>query len=186
MKSSAMIAAFLVAALSAQTAGAESVILGKSDARTCFEAARAHLSDADALDACNKAVAADAASAQDRVGSFVNRGIVKMAGADFTGAITDFDAAIAMDPREPEAFLNKGIALLKRDADARTARAMLDAAIEKRTVKPELAYYARGIAEERIGDVRGAYRDYRKAAALAPTWEDPRRELARFRIVGQS
>lgn len=186
MKRYMTVAALAVAGLSVSGANAAITVLGKSEARTCYESARAHLTGESALDACNKAIRDQATSAQDRLASFVNRGIVKMASADLAGAVADFDTAIALDPNEPEAFLNKGIALLNQNADSKAARAMLDAAIAKRTAKPELAYYMRGIANERIGDVRGAYEAYRQAVLLAPTWDEPRRELARFRIVRQS
>ena len=47
---------------------------------------------------------------------------------------------------------------------------------------PEKAYYNRAIANENLGDVTAAYRDYSKAAELAPTWDAPKTELARFSV----
>ena len=34
-----------------------------------------------------------------------------------------------------------------------------------------------------LGDVNAAYRDYRRAAELAPDWAEARAELARFRVM---
>jgi adenosine deaminase len=47
-----------------------------------------------------------------------------------------------------------------------------------------LAYFARAVAHEGLGNLGAAYRDYRQAAALAPQWGLPARELRRFRTQG--
>ena len=44
------------------------------------------------------------------------------------------------------------------------------------------AYFYRAAANEDLGDARAAYGDYRQAAALAPSWDAPRLELARFQV----
>ena len=51
--------------------------------------------------------------------------------------------------------------------------------------EPEKAYYNRGVAEERLGDVRSAYFDYRTASQLKPDWSLPKIELARFTVTPQ-
>jgi tetratricopeptide (TPR) repeat protein len=50
---------------------------------------------------------------------------------------------------------------------------------------PHRAYFGRAIAREEAGDLEGAYADYSKAAELAPEWDLPRRELARFTVTTQ-
>ena len=40
----------------------------------------------------------------------------------------------------------------------------------------------RGLANEGLGDLNAAYRDYSRAAALKPDWAAPKTELARFTV----
>jgi tetratricopeptide (TPR) repeat protein len=51
------------------------------------------------------------------------------------------------------------------------------------TVRPEIAYYSRGVAHEMLGNMRAAYEDYRQAAALKPEWQDPQTQLRRFSVI---
>ena len=51
----------------------------------------------------------------------VNRGILHALKKDYSKALSDYDQAKTLDPDEPEAFLNKGLLLLRletRDAEA--------------------------------------------------------------------
>jgi tetratricopeptide (TPR) repeat protein len=89
---------------------------------------------------------------------------------------------MVLDPDEPETYLNRGSALIRRE-DAANAIAMFDQAIQRNTRRPELAYYGRALANELSGNVRAAYRDYRRASELAPRWSEPRIELRRFRVT---
>ena len=47
---------------------------------------------------------------------------------------------------------------------------------------PERAWFNRGLANEGLGDLNAAYRDYSRAAALKPDWPAPKTELARFTV----
>ncbi len=47
---------------------------------------------------------------------------------------------------------------------------------------PEKAWFNRGLANEGLGDLKAAYRDYTRAAELKPDWTPPRTELARFKV----
>jgi len=53
-------------------------------------------------------------------------------------------------------------------------------AIEMGTEEEALAYYARGVANELNGDLTAAYYDIQRASQIAPEWELPSRDLARF------
>jgi hypothetical protein len=60
---------------------------------------------------------------------------------------------------------------------------MIERAIQLRTRRPALAYYARGIVHEDMGEVRKAYADLIRARDLEPGWSDPVRELQRYRVA---
>jgi len=164
----------------AAPAGAAVTVLGSSNARMCYEAA-----DTDAppirtsLEACDTALNGEAASTFDIVATHVNRGILRSRLGDLEGAMTDFDAALAIDPNQPEAYLNKGVALIRKD-NPDAALPLFTIALEKKTRRPALAYYGRGIAHEELGNIKSAYADYKRAVAEAPNWKEPKRDLARF------
>ena len=54
--------------------------------------------------------------------------------------------------------------------------------IELQAAEIEKSYYTRAIANEELGNVRGAYFDYMKAAELKPDWEAPKVQLSRFMV----
>ena len=157
-------------------------VVGNSSARMCYEAAASDLTSRTGLGYCNRALSEEALSGHDVVATHVNRGILLMRGGKIDAAITDFDRAISLDANEPEAYLNKGVALLKREEAAPAALSLFTTAIEKRTRRPEIAYYGRAIAHEITGNVKAAYSDYKLASTLDPDWEEPRMELTRFRV----
>lgn len=175
-------AAFAAAATPAAAQGSIQSI-GASVARSCYLAAESDASPRrDDFRNCDAALAGSLSSADDVVATFVNRGILYLRSGRFDAAITDFNRATALDPDEPEAYLNRASALLRREQVA-PAIAQFNAALAKQTRRPALAYYGRGVAHEEAGNVRAAYQDYKRASELAPTWEQPRKELTRFRVV---
>jgi tetratricopeptide (TPR) repeat protein len=123
-------------------------------------------------------------SSSDLVATHVNRGIIHALRADYSKALSDYDRAISLDPDEAEAFLNKGLLLLRTANRDREALEAIDSAITKNTSKPALAYFARAVAHEGLGHTEAAYRDFQRAATLDPQWQLPLRELSRFKKRG--
>jgi tetratricopeptide (TPR) repeat protein len=168
--------------LAVSPAFAAVVSVGSSAAEQCYEAVVQDRAAATALPICNQAVD-EALSTRERVATLVNRGIVRMKADNVAGAIADYDHAIRLDPDEPEAFLNKGVELLRDEQRWQAALPLFEAALSRNTRRPALAYFGRAVVREGEGNIEAAYRDYRRAADLAPTWDQPRRELSRFRTV---
>ena len=176
--------AALLAASAVPAVGAVTVI-GNSSARMCFEAADSPIMPTFRdLGYCDNAFAEGALSRHDTVATHVNRGILRLRRNLVAEAIADFDMALALDPDQPEASLNKGAALMRQD-NATAALPLFTAALDHRTNRPALAYMGRAIAYETLGDARAAYRDYRMANRLEPNWPAPRTELQRFRVVSR-
>ena len=174
------------ACLVAAPAAAGVTVLGSSSARLCYEATESRMSPAvDALRRCDEALSQEALNKRDTVATLVNRGIVKLRMGRSDEAIADFDAAAARDPGQAEAYLNKGLALIRVGDDWERALPLFDAALAKRTRKPALAYYGRAVANELGGRVKEAYRDYRLASRSDPDWNAPKAQLARFKIAGR-
>jgi tetratricopeptide (TPR) repeat protein len=181
MKSLPIALGALGAGLIAGQAPAQSISLGSSVAESCYRLAEAKTHDPAAIAQCDAALQDPALTQADRVATHVNRGIVLMLANREKDAIRDFDTAVALDAREPEAYLNKGLTEL-RIGNASAALSLASRAIELRTRKPAIAYYVRGLAAEDKGDVRSAYADLKRAAAIDPNWSDPVTELQRYRV----
>jgi len=175
---------FAAAALlvSAPALGAVSVV-GNSAARSCYLAAETRGAPTlEVLRFCNDALRQDMLGEDERVATLVNRGILKARLGDLDGALSDYDDALVRDPEQAEAYLNKGFALISLSDRGEQAKPLFDSALAKKTRRPELAYYGRGVAHELSGEVRAAYQDYRQASRIDPKWRQPKAELARFRV----
>jgi tetratricopeptide (TPR) repeat protein len=178
-----LIAALLVA--TSIPAGASVVVVGSNSARMCYLAADAASPPLRGdFQHCAVALDEEGLTRRDRAATYVNRGILRLRREMTVEAIADFDSALAIDPNQPEASLNKGAALLRQNR-AEAALPLFTAALEHRTYRPALAYLGRGMANERLGDARAAYSDYRMASQIEPHWSAPRTELQRFRVVSR-
>lgn len=164
-------------------AAAGVVVLGSGNARMCYLAAESPAQPrVNVMQYCNDAILEERTDLVRLVSTHVNRGILRLRRGDSAGAMRDFDEATRLNPAEPEAYLNRGNVLL-RDAQVAQAIAQFDSAIARQTRRPALAHYGRAVAYEEAGNLRAAYNDYRRASELAPSWDEPRAELTRFRVV---
>lgn len=177
-------AAFAVMGMSPSSlpTGASTITVGGSAAESCYHAAVARDASAHALADCNAAIGQQATPFNDLVATYVNRGVLKLVLADYHSAEADFDQAMRLEPTQPEAWLNKGIARYQLH-DPQAAAVLFGRAIEYRTRYASLAHYGRALAYEDTGNIRGAYQDLRRATALSPNWAAPRTELARFQVT---
>ncbi len=173
----ALLAAIAVPAIAGITT------IGSSAAELCYEAAEAEgPGTASSIGYCDEALVPGALIGYELVATHVNRGILRLRRGQLDAAIADFDAAIGIDPDEPEAYLNKGMATLRQPGGWEQAVPLFTTAIAKRTRKPAIAYFGRAVAQEMGGRIRAAYFDYRQASALSPGWREPKVELARFNV----
>ena len=178
----AIVFAGAAAVLAGVSPSQASVMTLGSYAKSCYEAAESRVVRRDAFDACNNALGgAEALTLEDRVGTYVNRGVLRMISGDLARANQDFDQALALNPREPEAWLNKGIVHMQA-GNSRLALSHVEKAIELRTRKPQIAYYVRALAYEDSGNLMAAYTDLKRAQNLAPKWRVPTVELARYQV----
>lgn len=178
MKIHAAIVALLVAATPAVAAV---TVIGSSPARDCYLGAVQEARGVGALGQCDLALDSGVLKPSDLVATHVNRGILRMFSGDASGAVADYDAAIALDEAQAEAWLNKGLALL-RTGGARDAVSLFDAAIARRTREPAIAHFGRAMAHEEAGNLRAAYADLVRARELSPRWSAPAAELKRFQV----
>lgn len=164
-------------------ADASVVVIGNNRASGCYRAAEQARATVQTVGLCRAALTEDPITARERTATLVNLGILYFYQGQYDAALANFDQAISLDPNEPEAYLNKAIALLRRDESGTLAVPLFTMALDMGTRKPALAYYGRGLAHEIDGDLTLAYYDIRRAVAADPGWGVPERDLARFIVV---
>jgi len=150
----------------------------------CAYAVTAALANDNATEAavakCTKA--ADLAELNSgRAAALSNRSVLNFQRADYNGAIADSTAALQIDSRLVEAVVNRGAAYLAMHR-AGEAVADFDRALTMAPAHAEKIYFNRAMAREDMGDYKGAYLDYARAAQLAPRWEQPKQQMNRFTI----
>jgi tetratricopeptide (TPR) repeat protein len=174
----------LYGALAAAPAWAGVTVLGTGNGRECYEETLLDptpMRNLDALAICARAIEDSNVDSYNRAAAYVNRGDILLRMQRFAEAVADSDKAIAIDHAMGAAHINRGAAMigLQRYDEA---LASLNRAIEIGAGKLQLAYFDRGMAKENLGDVKGAYLDYRKAAELDPSFQLAADQLARFTV----
>jgi tetratricopeptide (TPR) repeat protein len=168
-------------AVSAPASGAAFVI-GGGLADACSRFALEGRSDDYSLSTCTYALETESLVKRDRAATLVNRGVIQLRRKAFAAANRDFDTAIRLQPALGEAFVNRGAALI---AQRRWQEGLtdIDKGLALGADEPEKAYFNRALAWEGLDDMAAAWRDYNKALEIAPGWDAPRKELARFTVT---
>jgi tetratricopeptide (TPR) repeat protein len=167
--------------LSAGAASASTLVIGGGAANACAQAAIGGRADTASVTTCTLALDTETLEVRDRARTYVNRGVLRMRQRDFVGAVSDFDTASQVDPGLGEAYVNRGAAYVWTQRYGE-GLSQIDQGLALGVQDPEKAYFNRGVAHEQLGDVTAAYRDYSRAAQLAPAWDAPKTELTRFTV----
>lgn len=175
---SAAAAALLITSINGHAA---ITVLGNDLAQTCWTAALTGSSDRASLETCSAALESGKLNRHDRVGTYVNRGIIKLRRKMYREARADFDTALRYDPELGEAFVNKGGTYLG-EREFIEAIKLINRGLELGTNEPEKAYFNRAIANERLGRLEAAYLDYSMALELKPGWEEAAFHMSRFTV----
>jgi tetratricopeptide (TPR) repeat protein len=166
-------------AFAAAPAGSSVVSVGGPLSILCYKAADRLDASKDAINNCTRSVNEEAMAPHDLAATYVNRGILYMLQNDRTAAESDFNRSLAIDPSVTDATLNKAFLRLKEKRSAE-ALALLNDSLKVGVRRPALAYFARGLANEDLGDLSAAYADYQRARDLEPAWSLPGQYLARY------
>jgi tetratricopeptide (TPR) repeat protein len=176
-------AILFVALAAAQDPGADpramTIVGGDGNARRCATAIGGGDVSDQAVSTCQRALNYPRLSREAAIQLRVNLGVMHMRRGEFPAAIEQLDAALALDPRNAEAFVNKGAALVQTRQYG-PAIAALTEALGLGVQEPHKAYFNRGVAREALGDLRGAFEDYTTALEIQPDWGPANAELARF------
>lgn len=167
-----------VSASAERTKGARTVV-GAPGSADCAVAAASGVIDDEAVAACDRAIRTERLSRANRIVTLINRGAIHMRRRDGEKALADFDSVIALEPRNAEAHMNRGAALVLVRQPGAAVAAITDA-LRYGVKVPHKAYFNRAAAREAMGDVRGAYEDYNTALTIQPDWGAAEAELSRF------
>lgn len=155
------------------------IALGATGASACQQAGGAPEVDARSIEICDEALSEGRLERNQRIVTLLNRGLIHLRLRHGAEALADFDAAIAMDEDNGEAYLNRGAALLLMEQPG-PAIAALTEAMALGVAQPYKAYFNRGQAREALGDQRGALEDYSTALEIQPDWGPASAELAAY------
>ena len=174
----------LLGVLPAARASAGAIVMGRGMGHDCYMATLSVSSpdtDRNALAICNQAVEDASLDSYSRAASLINRADIRLRMQDYQGTLADANASIALNPGLGAAYINRGAGLigLQRYQEALPA---LEKAIALND-RVQLAYFDRALVKESMGDVKGAYDDFKKALEIDPKFETARQELTRFSVV---
>jgi len=181
MKSLFLAAGVALLVLPHSAAKGAAMTLGGPLSRLCYESAISGDARPVAIEGCSRSLQEEPLTTTDRAATLVNRGILHMMRGHQADADADFDAALAVDQGLADAWLNKGFLRL-RQGQGGAALPLLDEGIKRGPQRQALAYFARGLAYEDVGDLDSAYADLRRAHDLEPNWSLPGRYLARYQV----
>ncbi|MDQ0465799.1 tetratricopeptide (TPR) repeat protein [Caulobacter ginsengisoli] len=163
----------------ASSAGAADSVVGGNLAKSCAQSVFDGARDDAALQLCTQAIATDLLSNRDLARTYINRGVLQLRRKAYDRALADFDRAATLAPDMGEAFVNQGAALIAQRRYDLAVNA-IDRGLALGASSPERAYYNRALANLHLDNLQAAYGDLIKASQLAPDWDVPRRELAKF------
>lgn len=159
------------------------VVLGKKVfAGTCEREASAELMLPDALQYCDRSLAEEDLTYEQRIATIVNRGVVKYRSGDLDGAMADFEHVLGQQSDQPDALINKGLVTLSQGGSPGSALALLNAGIAGGPSMPWVGYYGRAFAFEVGRNDALAYRDYKQALELRPGFRPAKEALSRFTV----
>ena len=179
--------AFIIALFTAWTAHAQRddsmISFGNTDAGLCYNAAEMARVSAGSLDRCDAALEDRRLLKKDRIATLVNRGILFNHRGDYTAAIADFEAALALDPEASEAYVNRGNTYFSTQ--------QFDLAIDDYSTSlqmnprnPYIAHYNRGLVNEAKREEKLAFADFVRATELQPGWEPALTRVQQYRAKG--
>jgi tetratricopeptide (TPR) repeat protein len=175
----------LTALIAATNANAAVTVLGNGLAHSCFEFAEFGGNVRDGIVTCTIAIEQTALTPKDLAASYINRGILRSRTDQPESALADYDHGISLDANLGEGYVDRGAVMivLKRYEDALVD---IDKGISLGANRLQIAYYDRALVQEALGNILGAYQDYKKAVELQPDFTLAQEQLARFRVVHKS
>lgn len=173
----------LMASSLSGVANAAVTVIGGGLAQDCYLGVESESSASETLRLCDLALQQERLTSRDRAATHVNRGILHMRAGRLDMALRDYSTSARIKPDLADAQVNRGAALygLRRYDEAMTA---LNIGIKAENVNAKsVAYYNRGLTNEKLGQIEAAYYDFREALEINPEFELAARQLERFEVI---
>ena len=156
-------------------------VIGTGMASSCYQAAEFGGDPRSGVVTCTNALD-ETLSVYDRAATYVNRGILEARNDELKVSLADYDAGLKLRPDLAEAYIDRGNTFISVHRYAEALQD-IDKGISLGARQLEVAYYDRAMAREGVGDVAGAYRDYKKALELQPDFALAADQLKRFTVT---
>jgi tetratricopeptide (TPR) repeat protein len=174
-------AGVLFCALPALPAAASVLTLGGPLSFNCYKSAESADFRQSSIDGCTRALQEEGLDVRDTAATLVNRGILYAMQNHYDAADADYSKAGQLAPNLAEIWLNKAYLKLRENKPSE-ALSLLDRGMKLGAQRPAVAYLARGLAHEQLGELRAAYSDLTRARELEPAWNLPGEYLARYEV----
>jgi tetratricopeptide (TPR) repeat protein len=158
------------------------VLGGGGLAQACSTAVNHNEATQQIEETCTASLETEQLLLEDRAGTLVNRGVVRLRLQRYDDAARDFTIALELRSDLAEAYVNRGAAKIGAHKFAE-ALADLNKALAMGVNEPEKAYYNRALAYEWLDNPKAAWLDYNKALELAPDWDLVKQQLTRFTVT---
>jgi tetratricopeptide (TPR) repeat protein len=157
-------------------------VMGDTMAHDCFIMAKIGTDPRGAIATCDMALQEEALDPKARAGTYVNRGVMKVALGRIDDAMADYDSGLKLYPDLGDGYVDRGAALiaLKRYDEA---IADINKGIGLGQTYEQIGYYDRGVAEFYLGRITEAYYDFKKALEIAPDFTRASEQLKNFVVT---
>ncbi len=136
-------------------------------------------SSSKAIRACSKAYKAAIPRRDIKSQILMRRGLLQLSAGRFDKASQDFNRASKLNGETELTSLGQGyIALMQQNYVAATE--YFNDCNTNKNAAP-IALYGLAMVKENSGDLKGAVETYKAASNMYPTWQAPRKELARLK-----
>lgn len=169
----ALVIATLLAAIVVPAQAAMNVVTSTL-AHECYQ--HAIKPQGSGADICSRALANTKMSDSDKTATLVNRGIIYNAARQLKLAISDFDAALKIEPNFSEAYLNRGNSYFYQD---KLDKALADytKAIDLKVKEMDYAYFNRSLVHRKLKQFAAARADLQAALGANPQFKPAKDQL---------
>lgn len=164
-------------------AQAVTVVTNSSSARACYQAAsraamKLSINHSD-LDTCTLAIDKEFLSHTDLASTHINRGIVDSSLELYQAALADYNQAQELVPRMPEAYISRGNLWYLAEKYQRAFDEYTQA-MQLGYKRPQIVYYNRALANEKLGNRAAAEADLLEALKLDPGFRQAQERLEKL------
>ena len=170
----------------AQSASAQAMVIGNSEARICYENAKYGRNGTRTnIASCENALSNELLSRKDKASTYVNLGVLQMRSGNYTKAQASYAEALELGPEISEVYINQGANMIYL-RDYASALTSLDKAIALKTNKMPEALYNRSEVYYEMKRYKEAYYDLKEALELRPDWQPALKAIGKYEVTTAS